>query len=71
MAAGANCIAAQQQAQVLIQADIYGHPSHGINRLGEFIYGAHYIQFSAYIDWTDHFCRSLMSIESAVGTPLH
>lgn len=34
-AAGANRKAAEQQAELLIQADVYGHPSHGMNRLGE------------------------------------
>lgn len=35
VATGANRKVAKEQAQLLIEADIYGHPSHGMNRLGE------------------------------------
>lgn len=34
-AVGAAARAAELQAELLIQADRMGHPSHGLNRLGE------------------------------------
>lgn len=37
-AVGAAAKAAEQQAELLIQADKMGHPSHGLNRLGMKIY---------------------------------
>lgn len=36
-AAGTATKAAEQQADLLIQADRLGHPSHGLNRLGKHI----------------------------------
>ena len=36
-AVGTASKAAEQQAELLIQADRFGHPSHGLNRLGEWI----------------------------------
>lgn len=36
-AVGATASAAQQQAELLIEADRVGHPSHGLNRLGKFV----------------------------------
>ncbi|XP_075981473.1 putative oxidoreductase YjmC isoform X2 [Anticarsia gemmatalis] len=37
LAAGANKKAAEQQAKLLIQADKFGHPSHGLNRLEMYV----------------------------------
>lgn len=37
MAAGAGKTPALQQAELLIRADEIGHPSHGLNRLGEYL----------------------------------
>lgn len=37
-AVGAASKAAEQQAELLIQADKLGHPSHGLNRLGNYFY---------------------------------
>uniref|UniRef100_A0A2A4JUX8 Malate dehydrogenase n=1 Tax=Heliothis virescens TaxID=7102 RepID=A0A2A4JUX8_HELVI len=36
-AAGAAAKAAEQQAELLIQADRFGHPSHGLNRLENYV----------------------------------
>lgn len=35
-AVGTAAKAAQQQAELLIEADRMGHPSHGLNRLGTY-----------------------------------